>query len=359
MSPLTARSRRLMAAVAAVAVFATTGCASGNDRQSTGGSAKAPASLVISSSGNYLTSFAPLWAAEPDFKDIEAKYKTKVSFEPFNKGSDALTALLGGSAQICNCGATTGLTAAIAGKEVRYIGNIFKGTGQVVVAAKKYEATHGSDVAKFANATFGYTSPGSGSQVAGQKVAEHFGLNWSATKQLALGSTTAYSPALAAGRVDIVVMDVPIAIKTVEDGVGYIVADLSDPAKAAPLIGNIIGAGLVTTKKFMDEYPELTQDVINALVSGINRVKKTPDPAAAYAALPAAYKKVNPDEKVFAKQWPYIYPSFGATEGTVDDKEIADTFALGGFSAQDTSGALAKAYFDNTLAKRAAETAHK
>jgi NitT/TauT family transport system substrate-binding protein len=113
---------------------------------------------------------------------IEKKYNTKFSYQPFSKGSDALTALLGGSVQICNCAFTTALKGAIAGKAVNYFGNIFNGAGNVIVGAKKYEASRCTDISKYSGATFGYTSEGSTSQAFLKKAAEHAGLDWAKEK---------------------------------------------------------------------------------------------------------------------------------------------------------------------------------
>jgi NitT/TauT family transport system substrate-binding protein len=328
----------------------TTAC--GGDSDSAQGSVGAPGQVSISVTGNWITSYAPLWAAAPQLAEIEKKYNTKITYPSFGKGTDAMTAVLGGSAQICDCSYNTGLKAALAKGKLRYVVNMFDGAGTVAVAAKKYEGERGTDLTKFNGGTWGYTSEGSLSQTNLKAAAEHAGMNWKDQKGIAVGSVSAFGPALQSGRVDIAMMDVASAAKSVQDGVGYPVLNSNDLSVFGPITGTIIGNGLVMTDEFRDKYPDLAQEIVTAVVAGANQVRTQTDPAALLAMMPAGFRQAHADNAAFAREWAFTQPSFLPTDGSTPEQAVRDT-TTGQFSDAELASQKAKEFPDNSMVDKA------
>ena len=208
---------QLLAACTA-ALLTLTACGGSDAPQ---GSAGAPAEVTIATTGAWITTFAPLWAAAPEMAAIEAKYGTTISYPGFSKGNDALTALLGGSATVCNCSFTTAMKAAVAMGDLSYVVNMNQGAGTVAVAAMRYQAERGTDLARFDGGTWGFTSAGSISETSLRAAAEHAGLDWARQEAVAVGGISAFGPALESGRVDIAMMDVASAELTSPEATSF------------------------------------------------------------------------------------------------------------------------------------------
>ncbi|WP_433502976.1 ABC transporter substrate-binding protein [Pseudonocardia halophobica] len=341
---------KILASVAVGAV-ALAGCGGGASSGS-GGTAsgpKAPPSVAIATSGTYITIFAPLWAAKPDLDKVAEKYGTKISFTPFGKGGDAQTALLGGSAQV-NAGTSSSDTAEAAAKAQPLVAaaNMFTGGGVVLVGAKKYEAERGTDIAKYGGGAWGYTAEGSSSMVASVAIAEHAGLSWADQKGVALGSVAAFEPALQSGRADIVAMDPTSAAKAIANGNGYPVLNTNDAKVFEPVSGTILGNSIVVTDEFRNQYPEFTQAVVTAFISGLNKVKNVTDPNAAYAMMPPEYQKAHPNDAQFANEWALCQPAFAITDGSYSPQAIADTLKTTELTPEQQQSPQIKGLFDNS-----------
>ncbi|WP_433502936.1 ABC transporter substrate-binding protein [Pseudonocardia halophobica] len=350
--------RRRFAALAALctaSVLALSACGGGSSDTAAQGGAGAPSELAISTSGTWITTFAPLWAAAPEMAEIEKKYNTKISYPGFGKGNDALTAMLGGSAQICNCSFNTALKAALASDELHYVVNMNKGAGTVAIAAKRYEAERGTDLAKFDGGNWGYTSEGSISQVSLKEAAEHSGLDWAKQKGIALGAMNAFAPALQTGRIDIAMMDVASAAQAVKDGIGYPVLNTNDLSVFGPIGGTLIGNGLVMPEKFRQQYPELSQDLVNAVVAGLNRVRTVTDPAKVMQLMPQGFRDARSDPQLFAAEWAFTQPGFLSTDGSTTEQAVKDTTGGGDFSEADLAKPEAGTFLDNSMVDKAYE----
>ncbi|MCE0767796.1 ABC transporter substrate-binding protein [Pseudonocardia kujensis] len=328
-----------------------TACGSTGSTPSAGGSGQAPRSVTISIIGQYLTVFAPIWAAEPELKAVEQKFGTTIEYSSFGKGSDALTAVLGGGAQICQCAFSTSLRAADGGQPVSMKANTYFGPGTVLVAATKFRAERGADVAKFDGATFGYTSEGGADQISLATVARKAGLNWERQKGVAVGSIAGYVPALQSGRVDLAMMDAGSAANAVRSGVGYVVLNTNDYDAYAPIGGAVPGGGLVFSEQFQKDYPELSQEIVSAVVSGLNKVRAQEDAGAAYDLLSQGYRDAHPDRAAFASEWQLVRPTFEATDGTLGPT----TFAEAASTVLDTPDLppTVAGFVDNTLVEKA------
>lgn len=346
---LPSREKNRCLAVVTTAVLLTGAACSSSGSTTSSGSADAPSSISISVAGQYLSIYGPLWAANAGFDSVASKFHTKISFSSFGSGGDALTALLGGSVQMAaGASATQGMEAVVQGKHLSYVANIFRGGGVVLVGAKKYEASRGTDVAKYKDATFGYTAEGSTSQVFSKAVVEHAGLTWSKVNHLALGSITAFEPGLASGRADIVAMDPDSAAKTVKDGVGYPVLNTNVAADFTPIAGTILDNGLIVTTSLKNKYPKLVQALVTAFVQGLLKVRDVRSPTAALKVMPSAFQKAHSDPKLYALSWGYSQPAFAQTDGSSPAAAIAATEKAALDPDQRSKPGLTQ-FFDNSL----------
>ncbi|OLT18633.1 hypothetical protein BJF78_00505 [Pseudonocardia sp. CNS-139] len=91
--------------------------------------------------------------------------------------------------------------------------------------------------------------------------------------------------ALQAGRVDIVSMDATVSAKAVQQGLGYVVVNTSDPAATEKYWPRQLGSAYVTTKQFAEQNPQLLQDFVAGLVDGQARTLEAADDPAAVLAL--------------------------------------------------------------------------
>lgn len=185
--------RRAAAAAVALSILALSACGGSDD--SSAGSQRAPKEVKIATIGSYLTIFSAMWAAQPGFDKIEKDFGTKISFQSFGKGADAMSAMLGGSVNV-NAGTSSPDTvqAVLKGQDMVSIASLFTGPGLVFVGAKKLEKSHGTDIKAYDGATWGYTAEGSSAQINAQKVAEHNGLSWDHQKASHSGRLLPTSP---------------------------------------------------------------------------------------------------------------------------------------------------------------------
>lgn len=348
------RSAPPLLAACTAALLALTACGGGPDasRDSTG----APAEVAIATSGTWITTFAPMWAAAPEMAEIEKKYDTTITYPGFSKGNDALTAMLGGSAAICNCSFNTALKASLARDQLSYVVNMNKGAGTVAVASVRHQAERGTDLNRFDGGTWGFTSAGSISEISLREAAEHAGLDWAQQDGVAVGGMSAFGPALQTGRVDIAMMDVASAAQAIEDGIGYAVLNTNDITTFGPIGGTMIGNGLVMPEQFRSDYPELSQDLVDAVVTGLNRVRNVTDPAAVMELMPEGFKEARSDTTTFAREWEYTQPGFLSTDGSTSQEAFDDTASKGGFTEDELASPEATDYLDNSLVDKAYET---
>jgi ABC-type nitrate/sulfonate/bicarbonate transport system substrate-binding protein len=348
---MASRKRGHLVAVVFTALLLTTAACGGSRPNS--GSADAPSSITISVAGQYLSIYGPLWASTDGFDSVAKQFHTTIRYSTYGSGGTALTALLGGSVQIAaGASATQGLEAAAAGKSLSYVANIFRGGGVVMIGAKKYEASRQTNIANYANATFGYTAEGSTSQVFSQAIVEHAGLKWSTVQHLALGSITAFEPALATGRADIVAMDPDSAAKAVADGVGYPVVNTNVAALFTPVAGTILDNGLIVTPSFKQQYPKLLQALVTAFVDGLLKLRDVTSPTQALTLMPSAFKNIHNDAKLFALSWAFSQPAFAQTDGSAPANAIAATEKLVLMPNQRTTPEVDQ-FFDNSLVNAA------
>lgn len=75
------------------------------------------------------------------------------------------------------------------------------------------------------------------------------------------------------------------------------------------------GNAVSVTKRFSDDYPELTQALATAIVEGLSKVRKATDATQAYDLMPAGFKKVHKDDDQFKTEWALTQPAFAGADG--------------------------------------------
>lgn len=270
--------------------------------------------------------FAFLYAAEGStgaFAAVEKQFNTKIEFTKIANPADAAGAMISGSVTVSFAGLQNYLIAQAAGKDVVAAFTGAVGAPGVLIAPKKYEASRGTDLAKFAGGTFGYTKEGSGSQFNTKFAAEKAGLDWTKVKHVAFGSPSAALPLLQTGRLDVAAVDPTTAIQAINAGAAYLLLNFSD-AKAAGQLALQLGTVWAFNKSFTTQYPELTKALVQAMLTGLNAVKKAADdPAAVLALFPTATQTAL--SKGWTDAWALSKAAIVASDGTLPADAVTAT----------------------------------
>lgn len=362
------RNRRplVVASLLAGLAILVTGC-SGETKQRASGNApiapfagslppnvKAPKSLTISLSGGLQASNAAFFAAEAGpLHDVVTKAGVQLKTVNSESGSQAMASLVGGSADICVCGTNRALAATAAGERLVGIFTPSLGNGTVVVGAKKYEATLGTNVAGYADKTWGYASTGGTNAVGAQALAESAGLTWSKTKQLAYGDIGAAIPTLQSGQAQLLAMDPAAAAKAVTVGVGYVVANLLDPQTMRKVTGDQYATAMWVRPGFLSDHPDFAQAVVTSFVQSLAALQKSSS-AQALAMMPKDFKAANNDPAAWDQLWRLVQPAIAGSDGgfhpSVIESTLKSSKAAG--AIKDSTPAL-RAVFDDALVLKA------
>lgn len=319
------RFRRSKVVALAVAVLlAVVGCGSSGNG-GTAGSDGAPKELTIAISGGLQGIFAS-YAAAP-LGEISKKFGVEFKLINTPGGAEAFAALAGGGASWCICGGARTIASVAQGQDVTAVFNMYQGGGVVLVGNNKYKDSIGQNVSGYAGKVWGFPSEGGTGATTAEAVARSVGINWDGLNRIAVG--TAYAPTLQTGRADIVAMDPAAAGDVIALGLGYVVYNSNVP-EHADAVGRVIGSPVVTSPKFLKQYPELSQAIVTALVQG-NLAVRNADATAALKAMPELAKlKTKPAS--WEVEWNLTRPAVAGTDGSFTQKQIADTVG----SAQST-----------------------
>lgn len=283
-------------------------------------------------------------------KAVEKKFKTTVKVTTFTSNADSMSAMLGGNADFtCNSLTAFG-TVAAAGKAVTVAFAPFIGGGGVLIGAKKYEKSRGSDLAKYAGSTFGFTRVGSASQVLLKLSAERAGLDFSKEKQIAFGTPPAGIGVLQSGRADLVAVDPTTAGAAIDAGTAYLILNWNDPKTAYPVVGEQITNAYGFNTAFVKKYPALSKALIQALVTGLDAVKKVANkPAKVLKLFPADIQAQV--KNGWTTAWKLSVPGIVANDGTISGRGLNDTLTFNQTAGLLTPAALAAVpkLIDNSL----------
>jgi ABC-type nitrate/sulfonate/bicarbonate transport system substrate-binding protein len=257
------------------------------------------------------------------FAAVEKKFNTKINFTTVATPQDSANAMLGGTVDVSFAALQSYLIIQASGKNVVATIAPFVGGGGVIIGAKKYEQSRGTDLSKFSGATFGYTKEGSASQLYMQSVATKAGLNWASTPHVAFGSPSAGLPLLEAGRIDVAAVDPTTASKAIAAGTAYLILNFNDAKTAGP-IGQQLGTVYGFNKSFTTKYPDLTKALVQAMLTGLKAVKKVAnDPAAVLALFPSDIQTAL--SSGWAGSWQLSEPGVVASDGTMSAQSVSAT----------------------------------
>lgn len=339
--------RTLTYAVALGLTTVLAACSSGGSNGSAGAEGTTTVRVAVSGGENPI--FAPYLVAVA--KGYFADRKITIKQDVYESGTLAFSAFAGGSDDFCICGATQTMTASEQGRDVVGVFNQYIGGAVVFVGAKKYEASHGTDLAKYNGTVWGYTAEGSVSQVFMARAADSAGIGWQNQQHLAVGAVSAYLPALQSGRVDLITMDASSAAQAIKAGLGYAVLNTNDPATVEPLWGKQLGLPIVTTKRYTEQNPQLTQDFVSAMRQGLVSVQQNAtDQAKVFDLMPKSFQDQNKD--TFPQIWSFVSKAFDSVDGTFTDQQIGDTQKFAVSTGVLPAGGNVSSAFDNSYATK-------
>lgn len=329
------RAIGLPVVLAAALMLAACGSDSSGE-ESASATERAPASVTFAGLAPN-AAFAASYAARGTgaFDKVEEEFGTDIEFTELGTAQDAVNAMLGGSAQVSLAALNSYLIVEASGKDVVATFAPFIGGGGVLIGAKKYEESRGTDLSKYDGATFGYTSEGSGSQLLMKLAAENAGLSWDSLQHVAFGQPSAGLPLLDAGRIDVAAVDPSTAAQAIDNGQAYLILNLNDPDTAGPVVGEQLGTVFGFNKSFTTDYPELTKALVAALVEGLDAVKAVADdPDAVLALFPQDVQDKLGEG--FARAWEFSAPGVTASDGSMPEKAVQDTLSFGTSAGQLT-----------------------
>jgi ABC-type nitrate/sulfonate/bicarbonate transport system substrate-binding protein len=296
------------------------------------GTGPAPGSVNIGYAGGYSLSFLPVIVAQGSgfLADVGTRFNTSVKFDVYGGGTQAEPAFLGGTDQFMVIGSNSWVPAVLQGKDQVGVFSEQESVGIVMAAANKVKDSKGTDLAKFDGATWCQTGPVGTAHTAIALAVQKAGLKIEKQKIVSVGSVSAYTPALQAGRCDINSEDTTSAATQELQNVGYVVANYVDPTVSAALAGHIIGIPLTTSSSFAAKYPELTQAIVDATLKGLQFISlNVNNPSAIYAKLPSdMQKQITPE--LFNKAFTYYGAGYSMNQNAAmfTQQAATDTIAL-------------------------------
>jgi ABC-type nitrate/sulfonate/bicarbonate transport system substrate-binding protein len=288
------------------------------------------------------------------FTGLEKACHTSIQYLTESNGLGITNALVGGPADVAESSAVSAAKLEGTGQHVVVVFASFIGGGSIVVGAKKYQSSRGTDLAKYSGSTWGYPDPTGTAALYLQTAATKAGVNWSAQKTVAYGLNSAGLAVLQSGRLDIAEMDPSTAALTIQTGVGYMVLNTNDAKTAKPVIGVQIGSSYVMTKSFVDKYPVLTQMLVDGWYKALRESQAAAsDPARVLALFPAANQQSM--SKGWASSWALVAPAIMASNGAMSSQAVSDTLSFAERYKLLTAAqaAAAASIFDNKFIDKA------
>ena len=261
----------------------------------------APATVTIAAGGTQaFLAYASHLAARGSnmFAPVEERFHTKIEFMDGGAGGDMIALLAGGKADGLLVGIGPHAAATTGGVKMTGVVQLLERGSLVLVGAKKYEQDRGTDISKYSDATWGYTSPGANSELISKLASGNAGLKWDNLTTIAFGQTSAGMEGVRTGRLDIVAVDTSTAGRMIDQGIGYLVW------KDQP---QVFGAYLAMADGFIEKYPELTQAIVDVYLEARKKVEAVGnDPQEILAMFPEEYRKALEPGLQYA--WPITRP---------------------------------------------------
>lgn len=252
-----------------------------------------PGSLTILTSGTqYPALFGVAFAAlNGPLAEVGKQYGVDIKLQTVGSGGAAITALTSGGADMAFVSAPRVLAAIEAGENLVSVFNPFLGNVSILVGAKKYETSIGTDVSKYGDKTWALVAEGGAPAIGAQDAAVAAGLDWTKVNRVITGDDASLIPTLQSGQGDLIVTDPGPAANAVALGIGYVVSNQLDPATIASQgHGTVIGVPATVKADFVQKYPQFTQAVVTALVQSFVALQTASGPEA-LALMPQDFQK--------------------------------------------------------------------
>jgi NitT/TauT family transport system substrate-binding protein len=292
----------------------------------------APASVKIGLAGGYLVNYLPAIVAlgAGYYNQVDTRFNTVISFDPQAGGVQAEPAFLGGTDQFVITTPATYIPPSLQGEDQVAVFNQGVGLGLVFSAPAKYQTSRGKNIAKYSPGTWCETGLNGSSNAAILLVAGVNKLNLSNLNVTNIVSPAAVLPSIQSGRCDMVSADSNSAAQGILQNISYVPVNTVDPSVSIPLIGEVLGVPLTTSNKFINQYPQLAQAIIDATLKGLLFVQQNAhNPTALYKALPPEMTS-GLTEPIFTKALSLFQQAYTAkyNSGTFTAQMINDTISF-------------------------------
>ena len=274
-----------IAGLVVVLAAALAGC--GDDppssASSTSGSGPEKRSVTIAITAPGSTGNVPLYIAQQKGWFEDEGLDVKLS--GLSGGSDAITALVSGSADASTNIYNHTLTTAQQGRSVESVLVFTRAPGAAVFVGKRHPEVR--SIEDMADLKIGVVSLGGATDLMIRYLFKQAGLDPSKAKLVTVGAGSQAVNALEQGQVDALVAVEPTLTRLAERGAGRVVTDLRDPAESERLYGGPTPSwSLLVTSEFAEENPKTTQALVRAALKGLRyTLDHTPEEIA--ASLPA------------------------------------------------------------------------
>lgn len=288
---------------------------------------------------------------------VEDKFNTRFETTYFDTGPSATAALIGGAADLLLPTVAQIVDMGIEGHDVVALLNLGRGGNVVLVAPPEFEAERGSGLEGLKNydgRPWGIISAGGAAEAWNIGAAEAAGLDWSAQNVVATGGVGPAVAAIEEGRLEIANVDAGTAGGMVAKGTAYAVFKTSGD-ESLEIWGFVMGQMLAASGSFVEEYPELNQEIVTAVLQGLLHAQELEDDPAAALELFAADYQAAQNAETWPGSWSFYQDLFKVT-GRMTPEAIEQT--VNGFMAdigRDVEGVNWQEYFADELVVRAYE----
>jgi NitT/TauT family transport system substrate-binding protein len=242
--------------------------------------------LTIAVGGKNLLYYLPLTIAE------SLGYFKAEGLEPsivdFAGGSQALRAVVGGSADVVSGAFEHTVNMQVKGQHLRAF--VLQGRApQIVLGVNPKTMPHFKSVADLKGKKLGVTAPGSSTNVMANFVLAKAGLKPSDVSIIGVGAGSGAVAAMRAGQIDAISNLDPVITLLLRSGDMKIVSDTRIVAEADKVFGGPMPAGcLYAPQAFIDKHPNTVQALTNAIVRADKWIQRA-GPGEIIKAVPESY----------------------------------------------------------------------
>lgn len=288
----------------------------------------APKTFTIVVANGLSLSWTPLLIASNNgsFTQIQKKYHTRINLISSIGGSAIIPTLAGG--QFATVGSILSTNLVLAGTGTPAVGYVhpFAGNGIMVVGAKKYQASRGTNFASWDGATCGTTGPKSATESWLFQIEKKYSITF---KEVTFPSVAGFPAALQAGQIDCFVGEIGSASAAINNGVGYMLLNTNTAAAIKAFGPAVPTADFSALPSQLKQYPQVYQAFTDAIIKAMIQVHKNYGNAEGIRRLLPATLEFASDPALFGLQWKLIRAGFQLSNGCVSQAAFKATAAQG------------------------------